>query len=126
MISIKIDPVGKVRMTRADAWKKRPCVLRYWAFKDELLYKLGPAKDSVTTALLNGTCRMDFNIAMPKSWSKKKKDAMEGEPHLSRPDIDNICKSVLDCLMIEDSAVWRIECEKHWAKTGSIDFFIDQ
>ena len=31
-----ITPVPKPRMTRRDRWAKRPCVLRYWAFKDEV------------------------------------------------------------------------------------------
>ena len=33
MKNIKITPVSKPRMTRADTWKKRPCVLKYWAYK---------------------------------------------------------------------------------------------
>ena len=32
----KIKPVPKPRMTQRDAWDKRPCVLRYRAFKDEV------------------------------------------------------------------------------------------
>jgi len=30
-----INPVPKPRMTQSDKWKKRPPVLRYFAFKDE-------------------------------------------------------------------------------------------
>ncbi len=37
-----IDVVGKPRMTQRDKWKKRPCVLRYRAFADELRLKVGP------------------------------------------------------------------------------------
>ncbi|HHE6457291.1 TPA: RusA family crossover junction endodeoxyribonuclease, partial [Proteus mirabilis] len=29
-----IEPVPKPRMTQADKWKKRPPVLKYFAFKD--------------------------------------------------------------------------------------------
>ena len=36
MKKIKIIPRAKPRMTRADTWKKRPCVVKYWAYKDEL------------------------------------------------------------------------------------------
>lgn len=31
-----IEPVPKPRMTQADKWKKRPPVLKYFAFKDEV------------------------------------------------------------------------------------------
>ena len=30
-----ITPVPKPRMTQADRWRKRPCVVRYFAFCDE-------------------------------------------------------------------------------------------
>ena len=46
---------------------------------------------------------------IPKSYSKQKKAALEGSFHLSRPDADNIAKSVLDALnglaYPDDSAV---------------------
>ena len=46
---------------------------------------------------------------IPASYSKKKKAALEGSFHLSRPDADNIAKSVLDALnglaYPDDSAV---------------------
>lgn len=34
--NIIITPMGKPRMNKADAWKKRPCVLRYWEYSDNL------------------------------------------------------------------------------------------
>lgn len=36
MISYPLTPVPKPRMTKSDAWRKRPCVMRYWAFKDKV------------------------------------------------------------------------------------------
>ena len=36
MLSYDITPVPAPRMTRSDRWKKRPCVLRYFAFRDEV------------------------------------------------------------------------------------------
>ncbi len=35
-ITVHIEPMGAPRMTQRDRWAKRPCVLRYHAFKDVL------------------------------------------------------------------------------------------
>jgi len=45
-MKIKINPLPKPRMVKSDAWRKRPCVVKYWQYKDELKkqfkgYKLG-------------------------------------------------------------------------------------
>ena len=41
---------------------------------------------------------LNFYIAMPKSWSKKKKDATLGAFNVSRPDYDNLTKGIQDLL----------------------------
>lgn len=109
---IEIDPVAKPRMTRRDVWAKRPVVVRYRAFCDELRLKYKKP--------ILGTVELEFHIAMPKSWSKSKKLQKLGQPHTQKPDIDNLCKSVLDALCKDDSHVWNITATKHWANEGSI------
>lgn len=37
-------------------------------------------------------------FAIPKSVSKKRRLAMDGAPHISKPDADNVAKAVLDAL----------------------------
>jgi Holliday junction resolvase RusA-like endonuclease len=59
---------------------------------------------------------------MPKSWSTKRRQKMEGQPHTQRPDIDNLCKSVLDALYMEDSHIHEISLKKVWARNGFILF----
>ncbi|GAG23977.1 unnamed protein product, partial [marine sediment metagenome] len=34
--SVKVTPNTKPRMTKRDKWKKRPCVIKYRKFCDEL------------------------------------------------------------------------------------------
>ena len=46
-------------------------------------------------------------FAMPKSWSKKKRDALACELHAQKPDADNIAKAVLDAL----SAFWKDDAQ---------------
>jgi len=95
----------KPRMVKSDSWKKRPIVLKYWAYKDSLQ----PYRDKINWEGLT----IQFMIETPKSWSKKKKEGMIFTPHKQTPDIDNMLKGFMDCLMDEDSSVWHI---KHAAK----------
>ena len=115
-LALTIDPVAKPRMTRRDRWMKRPCVMRYRVYANRLreaalLQKYVPANELI----------MQFHIKMPVSWSKKKKEQMRGEPMQSRPDIDNLEKSILDSLFRDDdSAVWKVCASKRWADVGSV------
>lgn len=58
-------------------------------------------------------------FAIPKSWSKKRKLAADGQPHISRPDLDNLVKSVLDGLngvaFADDALVHSVSCRKVWS-----------
>jgi len=111
----KGDPVAKPRMTRADQWKKRPIAEKYWAFKDEIKKQ---AKEQGFQ--IGETYRVEFHVGMPKSWSKKKKREMVGQPHKQTPDVDNFLKSLNDCLLDDDSAVWYVVAVKKWAEKSSI------
>ena len=100
-------------MTQRDKWAKRPAVLRYRDFCDHLRAALGTG--------LPDTLRLVFTIPFPKSYSKKKREALRGKPHKLKPDIDNLEKSVLDALAKEDSHVWWIDACKVWGDVGSIE-----
>ncbi|MBO4148369.1 RusA family crossover junction endodeoxyribonuclease [Enterobacter ludwigii] len=107
-----ITPVGKPRMTRRDKWKQRPPVMRYRMFCDE--------------ARLHGIrvpesgAHITFVLPMPPSWSKKKREAMDGQPHQQKPDLDNLKKSLLDALFEDDSHIWGTRTSKIWGETGMI------
>lgn len=99
--TFQLDQVmAKPRMTRADKWKKRPCVLRYRAFADALRLAAGPK----ILALKPSEMHIVVHIAMPQSWSKKKKAEMLGTLHRSKPDWDNIGKGVSDSLYPDDDS----------------------
>ena len=109
-------------MTRADKWKKRPSVLKFFAFRDAVRQEL-----KRLFALQNNhymdfrSIEIAFYIPMPKSWSKKKKAEYDGKPHEQRPDLDNLIKAWNDCVLAEDSTVWRIHATKLWTSgPGSI------
>ena len=106
-----ITPVPKPRMTRADKWKKRPAVLRYRAFADECRLKINQSLDGKS---------ITFLMPMPKSWSKKKKMEMVGQPHRQRPDIDNLAKALFDALYEDDSGIASVSLRKMWSTDGAI------
>lgn len=115
--SLPVEPVAKPRMTQSDRWQQRPAVMRYRAFCDELrlrwnLAGLNEVPDKI---------ELVFHLAMPKSWSKKKKQSMAGKPHQQRPDLDNLAKAFFDALLDEDSHVYKMRLSKFWAVSGHIE-----
>ena len=108
----KISPQPKPRMTRADKWKKRPSVLSYRAFADEMRVQAEGWE-------LPDAFHVRFIVPMPISWSKKKRLQMVSTPHRQRPDLDNFIKS-FDCLREDDSSIWKISAEKVWGEEGAI------
>ena len=110
--SYLIKPVPAPRMTRSDRWKKRDCVMRYFAFRDEVkrLEIIVENGDTIT-----------FHVPMPKSWTNKKRAKMLHMPHQQRPDVDNLCKALLDSIFEEDSHIYDIRIRKFWTdSTGKI------
>ena len=103
------DIMGKVRMSRADVWRKRPCVTKYWEFKDRLV-----AQAKEQNFELGNIVTMHFSICMPKSWSKKKREQMYRTPHCNKPDLDNMEKSVMDILRKDDSSIHTLFATKTW------------
>ncbi|NBW13846.1 MAG: RusA family crossover junction endodeoxyribonuclease [Caulobacteraceae bacterium] len=60
---------------------------------------------------------------VPKSWPKKRRAAALGGPHTSKPDCDNVVKSIKDGLTriawADDAQVWRETTIKTWGETAS-------
>lgn len=120
-IILDVEPCPKPRMTKADArgGKKRDEVERYHRFCDELRQ---------TVALMGVTisvpCHLIFVVAMPRTWSDKKKAQAAGTPHLSKPDRDNFDKAFWDALYPSgsggDAHVWDCRQTKVWGYQGRI------
>lgn len=119
IISFPIDPMGKPRMTQQDRWKKRPATDRYWEMKSRIKQIAEGAK----FVLPESNMHMIFYIPMADSWSKKRKEEMDGKPHQQKPDGDNILKGIQDALCKDDSYVWDVRITKRWAYKGRIDIY---
>ncbi len=102
-------------MTRRDKWQKprRPEVQRYFDFKEKVFFNNIQIKESGTAII--------FVLPMPKSWSNKKKQEMEGTPHLQKPDTSNLLKAIEDAVFDDDSRIWNYNgLTKIWGYTGQI------
>ena len=99
-------------MTKSDRWKKRPAVMRYWDYKDEV--KAAKAR------LPKSGCQVIFFMPMPKSWSEQKKLIWELQAHQQRPDVDNLLKGLMDAVYGEDAGVWDVHVTKLWGREGKI------
>ena len=111
MQTYNIVPVSAPRMTRSDKWKKRPCVMRYFAFRDQV---------KEAKIQLQSPCKITFYIPMPDSWSGRKRADFNGKPHMNKPDIDNLTKALLDSVFDDDAHMWSISVEKFWSEKGAI------
>jgi len=113
LLSYPVTPVPKPRQTQSDRWKQRPCVERYRAFADQCRAMCLPVFDGA---------HIRFVLPMPKSWSKKKRREMLGQPHRQRPDLDNLLKALMDATNKEDCALACLgSIQKVWGEEGRID-----
>ncbi len=107
---IAIEPMGAPRMTQRDRWKGRPVVERYHAYKDTLRLAL-------PSYALPEVLRIEFHIAIPKSYSKKKRLSLYGQYHTEKPDIDNLVKAFMDTFG-SDAHVAVVRAGKYWCAEG--------
>lgn len=72
--------------------------------------------------------KIDFFFEIPKSWTKKKKEGAKW--HTSKPDVDNLCKGVMDALngiaYKDDTQVCYIQAQKQYAQSAGILIEIEE
>ena len=114
--------------------KGRPRVTRYGTYTpkrtlDAEIHIRRSLKHLEPLNLANEALFMHIKFHMPiaKSWSKKKKAENLGKQHTQRPDLDNLVKLVKDSLqgfITDDCIISKMEAEKVWSETGSIDIIL--
>lgn len=149
---LKIEPQTHVRSTKGDAWlfavsdeylqeydnkrclddpdakprrnlNRKRQLEKYNAYKQELRWS---AKKQ-GFELPDGCFSIHFYIRMPPSWRAKKRAEMLNKPHKSKPDCDNLIKSLIDGLIPrknrtngetgrDDKDVWSYAAFKYWVE----------
>lgn len=114
-LSIEIDPVGWQRPGQG-RYGNRYTESKTATFQEQI--RLAWRSQSGKKA--DGPIAVSLFLAfrMPKSWSKKKKESMAGKPMTSKPDADNVAKSILDALnkkaWEDDAQVYKVFVTKVW------------
>jgi Holliday junction resolvase RusA-like endonuclease len=106
------EPVAKPRMTRRDKWERRPAVIKYRQFADA--FRLAAHDAGFRQGQIILEVDAEAFIAIPESWSKKRKQKAVGHIHDRTPDGDNILKAVCDSLTADDSMIWHKLIEKYF------------
>lgn len=109
-------PVGKgrPRFTK-DGHAHTPQKTRDYEDKVAQCWKCQSGKGFADGIPLTATVTAFFTV--PKSTSKKKAAALDGTPHIKRPDADNVAKAILDALnghaYNDDSAIALLTVRKY-------------
>lgn len=123
---IDVSPVSAVRMTMSDRWKVNPnhpnpkyrqrkSVTKYFEYKNKVLQVASKYGYKLQEEL-----NLVFVMPLPESWSNKKKKQYDGQPHKSRPDVDNLTKAFMDALSSEDGNVYSLKVTKVYGYEGKI------
>lgn len=121
-IVFKIAPVvaSRPRVTRWSTFFPK----KYTAFKVAMTELTKNIIFTPTKALIY--VQLTFYVAMPKSWSKKKKIEKNGRFCDNNCDIDNYCKAILDSLegvyYENDKQVVMIRAMKYYSSNPRIEY----
>lgn len=116
-------PLARARHGNGRTWDPQKHLKLHWGLlladqhKEQELFS-GPLELDIT-----------FHMPIPKT-SKKQTELMNGAPHHCRPDLDNLCKWVLDvCNTIcyrDDALFTTIVARKVYSKEPRTEFTITQ
>lgn len=73
---------------------------------------------------------VDFYLVLPKSWSSKKRDLMEGKYHYSKPDFSNLLKYIEDIctgiIYTDDALIAKVTGDKFYSITPRTEITITE
>lgn len=122
IFSIPMRPIGKER----PQWTGTRMITRPATRKAEETIAWHAKAAMAGEAPLEGPVIMDIHCIMPmaKSWSRKKRSAHDGKPHIQKPDASNVIKLVEDALngiaYHDDAQVWAGSFRMMWGCEGSV------
>lgn len=111
-------PVPKPRMTQADKWQKRPCVVKYWQWAETARMSFLQVYPGVELPGCPSTIVMRFYLPFPPSYSMKKRRMLAGALHRETPDLLNLGKAAEDALWPQDKGLAREVLSKWWDDGG--------
>ena len=119
-IVLNITPVSAPRQSQRDKFKPSAHVKRYRAFRDEVAWS------RVYIPLDVNHIDVEFVLPMPESWSIRKRNELNGQPHRQTPDIDNLVKAFFDAVLPQgDAFIPSVSMRKTWGIKGRIIYFYE-
>lgn len=125
---IDITPMGCVRMTRKGKYKDK-YAQNYLSFKKALQYQW--IKQHAGD-LLTGPLQVDiiFIMPIPKSGRSQNRKVAAGEYQTTKPDIDNLMKSVFDAanqiVWEDDNQVCKVSAQKIYGDIPGIKMGVSE
>lgn len=72
---------------------------------------------------------IEYQMPIPKSWSRRRRLDAIGKPHVSRPDLSNLIKFIEDALngimWKDDSLIYELHCRKFYSEVPRTSFIVD-
>lgn len=119
---VDIAPMGAVRMTQRGKYTNRRAQA-YLAHKNFLKWHFNAQHEGepIDTPVV---AEVIFYMPIPKSWSNVKKSRAMGAGHISKPDIDNLVKTVFDAangiIWSDDNRVISVTARKIYSDTPGV------
>lgn len=127
VVTFNINPQTHVRATQGDkiffqipeadlfpaGLKRKQRLVQYNEYKKDLRL----IAEHLSFTMPRAGTHLVFFIPVPKSWRPNKKAAHHNEPHLSKPDADNLIKAFKDALLKQDSTIWDYRVTKRWTNS---------
>jgi Holliday junction resolvase RusA-like endonuclease len=125
-----VEPMGAVRTTQKQKFVDKRAI-RYHQYKSDIALMAAARKIKPIQAGNPVIIReLVFYMPIPQSWSNKKKQEAIGQPHIKKPDIDNLVKGLFDSLngiaWADDNQVYEMHnVKKIYGEEPGIEFGID-
>lgn len=98
---------------RPDGLKRKLRLLQYNEYKRDLR----SIANHLKFVMPPGGTHLNCFIPVSKSWRPNKKAAHHDQPHLNKPDADNLLKAFKDALLKQDSVIWDVRVTKRWTNS---------
>lgn len=95
---------------REEGLKRKMRLMQYNLYKERLRAEAFKAGFVIPTWFFQVT----FYIPCSPSWPAWKKELLHLQPHLFKPDADNLQKALFDALKRNDETIWHYEPKKLW------------
>lgn len=125
IIPFEVTAASRPRVTRYGTFYSK----NYEAFRKVVGEWLDTQIKPVSFGGVALKARFVFILPLPKSYSKKKKELLLGQPMTDRKDIDNMQKSVMDVLQgryfNDDCQIYHVTASKYWGEKGRIEVYLE-